>query len=248
MQFTSLKYIFFIGVMFGIYWKLLPKDRWKIILLGNIVFYVFSGWIYLFYLGYVIFSSFFLAKVHYIKRGRDSDIVFLLEALVVLIPLLFFKYSGFLTENVNLILDALHSSTSLQTMEVLLPVGLSFYTFSVLAYLIDVNYGRIQPFDNILHYAAGVSFFPCLLSGPIERQEHLVPQILADKSFDYEKAVYGIRLMILGYIKKMVVADHLAIYADRVFRMSETIRQGHWPWHLFFIPWKSISIFQGIQI
>jgi D-alanyl-lipoteichoic acid acyltransferase DltB (MBOAT superfamily) len=128
--------------------------------------------------------------------------------------LLFFKYYGFFAENARLLSGG---SLRFPAFSVLLPVGISFYTFQALGYSIDVYYGRVKAERDALTYALFVTFFPQLVAGPIERTGNLLPQFKVNHSFDYDRVTAGLRLAAWGMFKKVVIADRLAIYVDGVY-------------------------------
>lgn len=113
------------------------------------------------------------------------------------------------------------------TLNFLLPVGVSFYTFQTLSYVIDVYYGRIEPEKHFGKYAVFISFFPQLVAGPIERTENLLPQIKEEHYFRYEDTVYGLRQMLWGFFKKIIIADTLAYYVDLVYNNMFLYRGGY---------------------
>lgn len=134
--------------------------------------------------------------------------------------LIFFKYFDFALSNINALLGKMGGTVIEKPFDVILPVGISFYTFQALSYILDVYRGRVEAEKNILKYALFVSFFPQLVAGPIERSENLLCQIndLPNKKiWDYERIVNGLILMIWGYFQKMVIADRVAIMVDTVF-------------------------------
>jgi D-alanyl-lipoteichoic acid acyltransferase DltB (MBOAT superfamily) len=131
--------------------------------------------------------------------------------------LFFFKYFNFISESVADFLKLFTIQLDPVTLNVLLPVGISFYTFQTLSYVIDVYRGEVKAEHHFGYYAAFISFFPQLVAGPIERTSNLLPQIKAKHVFDYEKASYGAKLMIWGYFKKLVIADELSVYVSTIF-------------------------------
>lgn len=216
MSFVSVEFVIFIIIVFGLFWSIPDKYRWILVLASNYVFYSFAGIQFLLLLLYVTVASFYLPRLWRDNRSQKS-IMLVTSVVVVLIPLLFFKYTGFAQDNINIILDSFKSAKKLTVMNIALPLGISFYTFSALGYAIDVVTGKIEPERNFWHYATGVSFFPCLVSGPIERQHKLIPQILSEKTFDYETITYGLKLIAWGLYKKTVIADGLAVYVDAIW-------------------------------
>lgn len=216
MSFTSLSFVIFLALVFAIYYICPAKYRWITLLISNYVFYAFAGIQYILVLLYVSALAYFAGR-HLYKVERINTGFKALMIVLTLAPLVVFKYTGFLAANVNIILKAMHSAVSLSTMQIALPLGISFYTFSALGYVIDMSRKKYEPYANPLHLATGVSFFPCLVSGPIERQNKLVPQLLAGKAFDYTMATYGLKQIAWGLFEKKVIADNLAVYVDKVF-------------------------------
>jgi D-alanyl-lipoteichoic acid acyltransferase DltB (MBOAT superfamily) len=132
--------------------------------------------------------------------------------------LVFFKYCNFFIQELNNLFAFSNSTLNLPILHIVLPIGISFYTFHGISYIIDVYRGKIPAEKNIVNYALFVSFFPLLVAGPIERAEHLIPQIKSDKKFNYQQSVEGIYLIILGLFKKIVIADSLAIIVDNTYQ------------------------------
>lgn len=133
--------------------------------------------------------------------------------------LAFFKYFNFLFQELVTIVGFFSIKIEPIVLNILLPVGISFYTFQTLSYVIDVYKGKVEPEKSFLTYATFVSFFPQLVAGPIERASNLLPQIKNMESirFDYDKATYGVKLITWGLFKKLVIADVLAVYVDKVY-------------------------------
>lgn len=131
--------------------------------------------------------------------------------------LFFFKYFNFLSKSLVSLLKSVSISMSPVTLNLVLPVGISFYTFQTLGYVIDVYKGRTKACRHFGKYAAFVSFFPLLLAGPIERAEHLMPQMEEEHSFDCDKAIRGAKLIAWGYFKKIAIADVLSSSVDIVY-------------------------------
>ena len=216
MSFTSLEYWIFLPVVFGTYYICPKRRRWICLLTASFVFYGFAGIQYVLLLAYVTLAA-FLAARSFEKTDHVGGRRMAAGVCAVILPLIVFKYTGFLTENLNILLRAMKSARSLSTMKIIQPLGISFYSFAALGYVIDVAKKRYPAFQNPLHLAAGLSFFPCLVSGPIERQNKLVPQILEGHDFDYAEASYGLKQIAWGLFQKKVLADNLAVYADAVY-------------------------------
>ena len=216
MSFTSLEYWIFLPIVFGAYYLCPKRRRWICLLTASFVFYGFAGIQYVLLLVYVTLAA-FLAARSLEKTDHISRWWMAASVCAVILPLIVFKYTGFLTENLNILLRAMKSARSLSTMKIIQPLGISFYSFAALGYVIDVAKKKYPAFQNPLHLAAGLSFFPCLVSGPIERQNKLVPQILEGHDFDYAEASYGLKQIAWGLFQKKVLADNLAVYADAVY-------------------------------
>lgn len=147
---------------------------------------------------------------------RIRKTVFIIGILLTIMPLLIFKYSGFMYSNINLLFSLL-SFKAITISSFTLPLGISFYTFSCLAYIIDTYQNKLENIDNIFIYATGISFFPVITAGPIEREQHLLSQFTAPKPFDYEVAQNGARQIIWGLFKKTVIADNLSFYVNNIY-------------------------------
>ncbi len=160
----------------------------------------------------------YLSGIFIERASKDQKKVFVgLSMVLNLSILIWFKYSNFLGENIELFFDVLGWKWKMPTMNILLPVGISFYTFQALSYTMDVYRGSISATRNFGKYALFVSFFPQLVAGPIEKAASLLPQFDTAKKFDYHRIKDGLILMALGFFKKMVIADRLAILVNTVY-------------------------------
>lgn len=133
----------------------------------------------------------------------------------------FFKYYGFFTDLLSRTLGMVGVGLHLPAFDVLLPVGISFYTFQALGYMLDVYFGKIKPEKSLLRYALFVSFFPQLVAGPIERSKNLLRQVNEDHEFDFAKARDGALIMLLGFFEKLIVADRASLYVNAVYNQWE---------------------------
>ena len=182
-------------------------------LIASYYFYMSWNAKYVFLIFITTFTS-YLCAILIEKKPEHKKLILTITLLVCLGILFVFKYFNFFFESINYLLgNKLHSVT----LNLLLPVGISFYTFQTLSYCIDVYRGNISAEKHFGYYATFVSFFPQLVAGPIERPDNLLPQLRKEKEFDYNKAVYGLKLMAVGFFKKIVVADNLAYYVDMVY-------------------------------
>jgi alginate O-acetyltransferase complex protein AlgI len=222
MIFNSLPFVVFLVLVFALHWLPLSRSRRHqnvVLLLGS---YVFYGWWDPRFLLLILFSS----LVDYfvgLRLAATNDPVlrdrWLLTSVVVnLGTLFFFKYFNFFVDSFKL---AFGASEGFSTLDIILPIGISFYTFQTLSYTIDIHRRQMEPTHNLLHFLTYVSFFPQLVAGPIERARTLLPQIAQRRSFTYERAVSGCRFILLGAFKKIVIADRIGPIVDTLFRHSD---------------------------
>ena len=218
MNFNSIEYGLFLPIVFLIYW-LIPH-KWRIFLLFVSSYFFYMCWNVKYIL--IIFAttiiSYFCALI--IKRsinGLWRKMAMAVCLISCLGALFFFKYFQFAQDTLSGLLGLFSVHIHSVSLKVLLPVGISFYTFQTLSYVIDIYRGNIDPEYSFLTYATYVSFFPQLVAGPIERPQNLLPQIKCEKQFDYQKAVYGMMQMAWGFYKKMVVADNCAPFVDQIY-------------------------------
>lgn len=219
MVFNSISFLFFFIAVFAIYWSVPKRFQWCVLLISSYLFYGICSARYLVLLLFITVASYLSAR--YLERNQGnpkaSKRCLTLTILCILSFLFFFKYFNFLSESICQLLQVVSVEVDPFLIRVLLPVGLSFYTFTVIAYVVDVYKGKIPAEHHWGKYAAFISFFPTLLSGPIERADNLLAQIRQEHSFDYGQAVLGSREILFGLFKKMVIADTLAIYVNMVF-------------------------------
>jgi len=139
----------------------------------------------------------------------------------------FFKYYNFFIDSWTDLLSSIgYDIQSVWTLKIILPIGISFYTFQTMSYSLDAHHRKIKPTTDFISFASYVSFFPQLVAGPIERASHLLPQIMKRRNFNYEQGVHGLRLIIWGLFKKVVIADSLAVYVDWTFENINTLDGG----------------------
>lgn len=225
MLFNSIDFAIFIPIVFLIYWLLNSHLRAQNLFVA-ISSYVFYGWWDYRFLFLIFFSTvvdFYIAKN--IQKSRDPKVrkLLLVCSLFTNLGLLgVFKYYNFFVENFNQAFTFLGYHVNGSSLNIVLPVGISFYTFQTLSYTIDVYRGKLQPTHNFVSFAAFVSFFPQLVAGPIERATNLLPQFYKSRKFEYTNAVDGLRQILWGLFKKMVIADNCALYADMIFNNSES--------------------------
>lgn len=214
MSFNSIQFLVFLFIVFFLYWGCNAKHRWIVLFVANIVFYSFAGISYTAILVYVCLVTYLFIGF---SRTHKSRWILAIGIILELLPLIFFKYTAFFQNNVNAILKAIGSNSYIEPLQIMLPLGISFYTFSATAYLIDSYSGKNNDNYRFCEVMTGIAFFPCLIAGPIERQNQLLPQIFDDKKFDYDLATYGLKRIAFGAFKKYVIADTLVITVNNVF-------------------------------
>lgn len=215
MSFISITYLFFMMFVFAAYWLL--RRNWRaqnmLILVCSMFFY--GCWSVECLV--LILATIVCSYVCALQQSRWANVV---NVIVNVGILWVFKYYNFFAENLACAAEAVGLSLSRPTVELLLPVGISFYTFQALSYTIDVHRGRLAPCRDFVAYAAYICFFPQLVAGPIERAERLLPAFRRERRFCYSEGAEGLRLILLGLFKKMVIADNCASSVDAIF--------GHW--------------------
>ena len=236
--------VFFISV-FGFYFGIPQRFRWLILLIASCFFYMAFIPVYILILVAVIIIDFF-AGIEIEKSVGKKKRFFLLLSIFSNIGILFvFKYFNFFHANFDALAHLLHWNYSLPTLSLLLPIGLSFHTFQSLSYIIEVYRGNQKAEKHFGIYALYVMFFPQLVAGPIERPQNLLPQFHNPKEFNASRAVSGLRLMLFGFFKKIVIADNAAILVNFVYARSH--ESAGWPLILatFFFAWQIYGDFSG---
>lgn len=217
MLFDSIPFVVFFVTIFFLYFTL-PSGWQRWLLLGA------SCYFYISFIPKYILVLFFLITIDYIlgikiekSSGRTRVLYLIFSIAANLSTLFFFKYFNFFNENISTIANLIHWNYSLESLAIVLPIGLSFHTFQSLAYIFEVYRGRFAAERNYFTYALYVMFFPQLVAGPIERPGHLLPQLRIAHKFNYNNATSGLKLMLWGGFKKIVIANNLAILVDFVY-------------------------------
>lgn len=201
--FNSLEFLFFMVVLFFIYWKLNEKYRWILLLISSYLFYCGWGTIYLLLLVLLTFISYIAGILIQKNKDQKCERFFLVITITgMLLILCGFKYSFF--------------SKQPFALKMMMPIGISFYTFKMIGYLVDIYRGE-APEYHLGKYALFVAFFPEISSGPIDRGNKLLTELSKKHIFDYDKTTYGLKLIAWGYFKKVIIADFLAGYVDRIW-------------------------------
>ena len=226
MLFNSLDFAIFLPIVFILYWFVFGKKVRAQNILLVFASYLFYGWWDWRFLFLILFSTVVdygvgLALQREQRQARRK--LFLLVSIVVNIGLLgFFKYYNFFLDSFVDAFSLFGSSFTVNRLHVILPVGISFYTFQTLSYTIDVYRRKMQPTRDFVAFTAFVSFFPQLVAGPIERATHLLPQFFKKRTFHRDQAVIGIKQIVWGLFKKLVIADNCAQYANEIFNNYES--------------------------
>ncbi|MEI8273797.1 MAG: MBOAT family protein, partial [Paludibacter sp.] len=221
MLFNSLSFAIFLPIVFLLYW-FATQGKYKLqnilLLVASYYFYGCWDWRFLFLLVFSTGLDYFTGlKMADASNKKGKQFWFWLSVLVNLGFLGVFKYYNFFITSFADALTHVGVHAHYSTLQVILPVGISFYTFHGLSYVIDIYNDRIKPERNFIHYSVFVCFFPLLVAGPIERATHLLPQITRKREFDYDKAVDGLRQILWGLFKKIVIADNCATYVNDIF-------------------------------
>ena len=217
MLLNSLQFLVFFPVTTLLYFLLPHRFRWILLLLSSCVFYLAFIPVYIFILFFTIIVDYIAGMVIEPAIGRRRKLALVASIFANCGVLAFFKYYNFLGENLAGVFQLLHIHASLPALSIILPVGLSFHTFQAMSYTIEVYRGRQKAIHHAGIYALYVMFYPQLVAGPIERPQNLIHQFLEKHSFDYARVVSGLRLMLWGLFKKMVIGDGLAQYVDQVY-------------------------------
>lgn len=220
MVFNSFPFLVFFIVVFLVYWLPLKKTTTGqniFLLISSYFFYSYADWRMLPLLIVATLIFYYLGKG--IAKAKTEKQAYWLTFLGVALgigTLLYFKYFNFFIESFASLFESCGLHTNLHTFNVIMPLGISFFTFRLLSYVIDIRRGKSEPTDDMVAFATYIAFFPCILSGPIDRPV-FIKQLKAARTFNYDTAVDGCRQVLWGLFKKVVVADNCAIYVDQVW-------------------------------
>ena len=222
MLFNSIEFLIFLPIVFCLYWFVFKNHlrlQNLLILISSYIFYGWWDWRFL----SLIFLSTVVDYFVGIKIFNSNEIrkkkIFLWCSIIFNLGLLgFFKYFNFFIESwVDLLFSIGYEYQNVWSLNVILPVGISFYTFQTMSYSLDIYYNKLKPTRDFISFASFVSFFPQLVAGPIERASNLLPQILQKRKFNYNQGVEGLRLIVWGMFKKVVIADNCTFFVDDIF-------------------------------
>ncbi|OJV17193.1 MAG: membrane-bound O-acyltransferase family protein [Dyadobacter sp. 50-39] len=221
MLFNSISFTVFLPAVFVLYW-VLPRKMVRyqniLLLIASYFFYGCWDWRFLGLLSFSTLLDFYSGlRIHNSKSEIARKRGLIASVTINLGFLAYFKYFGFFVDSFAELLSLNGLQAYSGTLNIILPIGISFYTFHGLSYVFDIYNRKVIPTTNFVDYALFVSFFPLLVAGPIERATHLLPQIERPRTFEFSKAVDGLRQMLWGFFKKVVIADGCAAYATPIF-------------------------------
>ena len=252
MLFNSISFFLFFPIVCLLYFCIPSsciKGRNLLLLVASYYFYMNWEPVYALLLLTSTVITYFaaLAISHFKDKGKRK--FYLILSLVLNLTILFlFKYFNFIASNLNVVFKATGLGIDVPNLDVLLPVGISFYTFQALGYSIDVYRGTTKVERSFPTYALFVSFFPQLVAGPIERSNNLLPQFKEEHHFDYETVMLGIRLMIWGFFLKLVIADRCGLYVDTIFNNIEKHNGGSYLLASLLFPFQIYGDFAGYSL
>ena len=225
MLFNSIDFAFFLPIVFILYWFVAQKKIELQNLLIVIASYVFYGWWDWRFLTLILFSTivdYFIGIILNNENNVRRRKILLWTSILVNIGLLgFFKYYNFFLDNFTSAFSFFGTEIESNSLNIILPIGISFYTFQTLSYTIDIYKRKLEPTKDFIGFAAFVCFFPQLVAGPIERASNLLPQFYTKRIFNYSNAVDGMRQILWGLFKKIIIADNCAEYANLIFNNSD---------------------------
>lgn len=240
MLFNSLAYGIFLPIVFTIYWLIPNKYRWVLLLISSYYFYMSWNPKYIVLIFGTTLVSYTAGRLMEKCDSQKNKKAVLVTALVICLGVLgVFKYFNFFTDTFVAAMQKFAIQLHPVTLKLVLPVGISFYTFQTIGYMVDVYRGKVKAEKNLGIYATFISFFPQLVAGPIERTSNLLPQITKEKRFNYDDASYGLKLMAWGFFKKLVLADGLAVFVDAAYREMERATG---------LDWLVVFLFFQIQV
>lgn len=221
MTFQSLEYLIFFSILFILHWTLFSKRKEHqngLIVVASLVFYGWWDWRFLGLLIITALSTFLSSRWMDNTNDAKKRKFLLVGTIVINVGILFFfKYFNFFVQSFADALSLMGMSVNVTTLHILLPVGISFYTFTALSYTIDVYQHKVESTNDALAYFAYVMFFPSILSGPISRAQKQLPQYFSRRNFDYNKSISACKLILWGGVMKLCLADRLGIYVDTIY-------------------------------
>jgi D-alanyl-lipoteichoic acid acyltransferase DltB (MBOAT superfamily) len=247
MLFNSFEFLIFFPVVTLIYFLLPHKYRWVHLLAASCYFYMSFVPIYILILFATIIIDYFAAIIIEKTEGRKRHWYFVATVVSNILVLCVFKYYNFFIDNVTSVAHGIgYGNFSLPLLQILLPIGLSFHTFQALSYVIEIKRGNIKAERHFGIYSLYVMFYPQLVAGPIERPQNMLHQFHEVKTFDSDRVMIGLKIMLWGLFKKVVIADRLALYVNHIFENSDTASTGQlWLAMFVFFPFQIYCDFSG---
>lgn len=223
MLFNSNAFYVFLPIVFTVYWLIPAKYRWGVLFISSYYFYMSWNVKYVILILTTTLVSFGTALLMERTESKGKKKLCMVTALLISFGILFFfKYFNFLSKSITDLLQKIAIPVHEITLDLMLPVGISFYTFQTLSYVIDVYRGEVKACRHLGKYATFIAFFPQLVAGPIERTRNLLPQIEGEHTFHTEKGIHGAKMIAWGFFKKIAIADTIAIYVDTVYNAVES--------------------------
>lgn len=249
MLFNSIDFALFLPIVFVLYWSI-NKRYFKIqntlLVVASYFFYGWWDWRFLFLIFFSTVVDYFVGQKLQKEKSQVKKKGLLWISILVNIGTLFvFKYHNFFIENLISGFSLFGMQLNASTLNIILPVGISFYTFQTLSYTIDVYKEKLAPTKDFVAFAAYVSFFPQLVAGPIERATNLLPQFNKSRKFDDENAIRGLKQIIWGLFKKVVIADTCAPYVNEIFRNYEDYNSLTLLFGVFYFSFQIYCDFSG---
>jgi D-alanyl-lipoteichoic acid acyltransferase DltB (MBOAT superfamily) len=224
MLFNSIDFAIFLPIVFILYWFVANNNlklQNSLIVAASYLFYGWWDWRFLSLIFCSTIIDYSIGRKLKTEENQNKRKVLLWTSILMNLGFLgFFKYYNFFLDNFISAFSFFGTEINIQGLNIILPIGISFYTFQTLSYTIDVYKRNLEPTKNFIAFTAFVSFFPQLVAGPIERAANLLPQFYKKRQFDYSKAVDGMRQILWGLFKKVVIADNCAEYANQIFNSS----------------------------
>ena len=249
MPFNSIDFAIFLPIVFLLYWFVTNKNLKLQNFLLVAASYVFYGWWDWRFLSLILFSTIvdysIGLKLDTVKKQRNRNILLWISILVNLGLLGFFKYYNFFVDNFITAFSFFGKDIQYRSLDIILPVGISFYTFQTLSYTIDVYKRKLAPTKDFIAFAAFVSFFPQLVAGPIERATQFLPQFQRKRHFDYSQAIDGLRQILWGLFTKVVIADRCAEFANEAFNPSSNMNGSSLALGAIFFAFQIYGDFSG---
>ncbi|GHS85728.1 O-acyltransferase [Bacteroidia bacterium] len=230
MLFNSFDFAIFMTLVFVLFWSVFAKtvqSRNVFLLVISYAFYAYANWkiLPLLLVSTLVFYWLGIA-IHRAKNDKKKSLLTTLGIVAGVAVLMYFKYTNFFITSFKDLFESMGMQVNIHSFNIIVPIGISFYTFRLLSYVIDINRNKYEPTQDIIAFSTYVAFFPCILSGPIDRPDTFIPQLQSKRSLDYSLLVDGLRQILWGFFKKMVIADHCANIVNAVWEHHSDCSSG----------------------